>query len=110
MSTDQVIAASGPASPAQLQALLDPAIARGVFSNLAGIRTTDQEFVLDFLVQFGTELQVVSRVVLTPDHARRLAELLTKTCDAWQKSRSAASRQSGTKGSAKPKRGRAKSA
>jgi hypothetical protein len=73
-------------SPQPLQALLDPTIDQGHFSNLAGVRSTPHEFILDFMVQFGPEVHIVSRIVMTPDHTRRLIEILTHNYAAWQES------------------------
>jgi hypothetical protein len=47
-----------------------------MYSNLAGLRVTESEFILDLMAQYGPEVQVVARVVMTPEHARRVAELL----------------------------------
>jgi len=63
-------------SARQLHAMMSPEVARGIYSNLAGLRTTDSEFILDLMAQYGPEVQVVARVVMTPEHARRVAELL----------------------------------
>lgn len=69
-----------------LQALLDPTIAKGRFSNLVGVRSTAHEFILDFMVQFGPEAHIVSRIVMTPDHTRRLVEMLAQNYMAWTQS------------------------
>ena len=63
---------------------VDTAIGRGVYSNVAAVRHTPLEFFIDFLVQYGTELHLVSRVVLSPNHARRLAAVLQENVALWQ--------------------------
>ncbi|WP_026902996.1 DUF3467 domain-containing protein [Pedobacter glucosidilyticus] len=58
----------------QLNIELSEEIAEGVYSNLAIITHSNSEFVLDFIrVMPGIpKAKVKSRIVLTPDHAKRL--------------------------------------
>ena len=58
----------------QLNIELSEEIAQGVYSNLAIITHSSSEFVLDFVrVMPGIpKAKVKSRVVLTPEHAKRL--------------------------------------
>lgn len=63
-----------PQNPNQFQIELKPEVADGTYANLAIISHSSSEFVLDFVrvlpgVQKG---QVKSRVILTPEHAKRL--------------------------------------
>lgn len=53
---------------------LNEEVAQGVYSNLVVITHSSSEFVLDFVrVMPGLpKAQVKSRVILTPDHAKRL--------------------------------------
>ncbi|MCB1147920.1 MAG: DUF3467 domain-containing protein [Leptospiraceae bacterium] len=54
---------------------LDPEVMKGVFSNVTNIGHTKEEFLLDFLfiqqhpAPFG---KLVSRIISTPGHAKRL--------------------------------------
>lgn len=59
---------------AQLQIELKEDIAEGVYSNLAIIAHSSSEFVMDFVrVMPGTpKAQVKSRVIMTPEHTKRL--------------------------------------
>lgn len=59
----------------QLQIDIKPEIAQGVYSNFAIISHSHAEFVVDLASTLpGTpKAQVVSRVVLAPEHAKRLA-------------------------------------
>ena len=54
-------------------------IAEGIYSNLAIINHSPSEFVVDFIqVMPGiSKAKVKSRVVLTPQHAKRLMKALT---------------------------------
>ena len=62
----------------QLQIELKEDVAEGVYSNLAVIAHSSSEFVLDFVrVMPGVaKAQVKSRIVMTPEHAKRLAYAL----------------------------------
>lgn len=62
----------------QLQVDIKPEIAQGVYSNFAIISHSHAEFVVDLASTLpGTsKAQVVSRVVLAPEHAKRLAMAL----------------------------------
>ncbi len=58
----------------QLEINLSPEVAQGVYSNLALITHSSSEFILDFIrVMPGLPAaDVKSRVILTPEHAKRL--------------------------------------
>ena len=60
--------------PNQINIELDENIAQGIYSNLAIINHSQSEFVLDFVsVMPGVpKSKVKSRIVLTPQHAKRL--------------------------------------
>ncbi len=58
----------------QINIELNEEIAQGIYSNLAVITHSPSEFVLDFIrVMPGVpKAQVKSRIVVTPEHAKRL--------------------------------------
>jgi len=62
----------------QLNIEIDEKTAEGIYSNLAIINHSPSEFVLDFVsVMPGTpKAKVRSRIVLTPQHAKRLLKAL----------------------------------
>ncbi len=62
------------AQKTQINIELKEDIAQGVYSNLAVITHSSSEFVLDFIrVMPGLpKAEVKSRVILTPEHAKRL--------------------------------------
>ena len=62
----------------QLNIELKEDVAQGVYSNLAVITHSPSEFVLDFVrVMPGVpKAQVKSRVIITPEHAKRLMNAL----------------------------------
>lgn len=62
----------------QINIELDESIAEGVYSNLVIINHSSSEFVLDFVsIMPGLpKAKVKSRIVLTPQHAKRLIKAL----------------------------------
>lgn len=62
----------------QLNIELPEDVAEGVYSNLAVITHSQSEFILDFIrIMPGVpKAKVKSRVVLTPEHAKRLLKAL----------------------------------
>ena len=62
----------------QLNIELSEEIAEGVYSNLAIISHSNSEFVLDFVRMLPNvpKAKVKSRVILTPQHAKRLLRAL----------------------------------
>ncbi len=61
-------------NPGQISIELNQDVAQGVYSNLAVITHSSSEFVIDFVrVMPGIpKAQVKSRIILTPEHAKRL--------------------------------------
>ncbi len=57
---------------------LDQTIAEGTYSNLAIINHSVSEFIVDFIsIMPGTpKAKVKSRIILTPQHAKRLSKAL----------------------------------
>ncbi len=62
----------------QINIELDEGIAQGIYSNLAIINHSQSEFILDFIsVMPGVpKSKVKSRIVLTPQHAKRLSKAM----------------------------------
>ncbi|MDI1256473.1 MAG: DUF3467 domain-containing protein [Flavobacterium sp.] len=62
----------------QINIELDETVAEGIYSNLAIINHSSSEFVLDFVcIMPGTpKAKVKSRIVLTPQHAKRLLKAM----------------------------------
>ena len=62
----------------QINIELDEKTAEGIYSNLAIINHSSSEFVLDFVsIMPGiTKAKVKSRIVLTPQHAKRLLKAI----------------------------------
>jgi hypothetical protein len=62
----------------KLEIKVDEAVALGQYSNLAAIRHSREEFIFDFAFLFpdGPLGKLVSRVILSPAHAKRFLEAL----------------------------------
>ena len=70
----------------QLNIELDESIADGMYANLAIINHSVSEFVVDFVnVMPGTpKAKVKSRIILTPQHAKRLAKALAENVTRFE--------------------------
>lgn len=71
---------------AQINIELDEATAEGIYSNLAIINHSASEFVMDFVcIMPGTpKAKVKSRIVLTPQHAKRLVKALADNVNRYE--------------------------
>ena len=67
---------------------LDEKIAEGTYSNLAIINHSDTEFVVDFVnIMPGVpKARVKSRIILTPQHAKRLLSALEDNISRFEAS------------------------
>lgn len=70
----------------QLNIELSEEIAEGIYSNLAIITHSNTEFVMDFIrVMPGVpKARVKSRIILTPEHAKRLLSALEDNIDKFE--------------------------
>jgi hypothetical protein len=68
--------------PGALAVRADSDVRLGRYSNLVNLTHTAEEVILDFILNRGGQLELVSRVVLSPAHARRLADVLSKSVTA----------------------------
>ena len=75
----------------QINIELKEDVAQGTYSNLAIITHSSSEFVLDFVrVMPGIpKAEVKSRVILTPEHAKRLLHALQDNLDKYEKTHGA---------------------
>lgn len=71
----------------QLNIELPEEIAEGIYSNLAIIAHSNSEFVIDFvrIVPNAPKAKVKSRVILTPQHAKRLLAALADNVQKFEK-------------------------
>ena len=73
-------------APNQLNIELSEDMAEGTYANLAIITHSHAEFVVDFVnVMPGTpKSKVKSRIILTPQHAKRLMKALTENIGRFE--------------------------
>ena len=73
-------------NPGQISIELKEEVAQGTYSNLAVITHSASEFVIDFVrIMPGIpKAQVKSRVILTPEHAKRLLNALTDNIGKYE--------------------------
>ena len=57
---------------------------RGVYSNLMQILHTKEEFILDFFLVSPPEGILVSRVIMSPAHVKRMAEALKENLQKYK--------------------------
>ncbi|MFP9117302.1 DUF3467 domain-containing protein [Flavobacterium sp. RNTU_13] len=71
---------------AQLSIELDEQVAEGTYSNLAIINHSPTEFILDFvnIMPGMPKAKVKSRIVLTPQHAKRLLKALAENVHRYE--------------------------
>ncbi|MDY6969285.1 MAG: DUF3467 domain-containing protein [Spirochaetota bacterium] len=73
----------------KIEIKVDEAKAGGVFSNFANISHSPEEFIVDFLFINPTPPQafgkLVSRVILTPGHAKRILLALSENISKYEK-------------------------
>jgi hypothetical protein len=77
---------SDPQAPNQLNIEISEEMAEGQYANLAIITHSHAEFVLDFVnVMPGTpKSKVKSRIILTPQHAKRLMKALADNVQKFE--------------------------
>ncbi|MBR1929845.1 MAG: DUF3467 domain-containing protein [Paludibacteraceae bacterium] len=70
----------------KLQIQLDPQMAEGTYANLAIIAHSSSEFVVDFVRNMPgmQSAKVQSRIILTPEHAKRLLFALQENIDKYE--------------------------
>jgi len=70
----------------QIQIELTEEVAEGIFSNLAIITHSNTEFVVDYIrVMPGVaKAKVKSRIILTPEHAKRFAAALVENIEKYE--------------------------
>ena len=80
------MAASDPKTQGQISIELNEEIAQGTYSNLAVITHSASEFVIDFIrIMPGIpKAQVKSRIILTPEHAKRLVAALQDNISKYE--------------------------
>lgn len=76
-----------PPKQGQINIELDEAVAQGIYSNLAIINHSVSEFVVDFVTIMPgiPKSKVKSRIILTPQHAKRFLKALNDNIRRFEK-------------------------
>lgn len=74
--------------PNQINIELSEEVAEGVYSNLAMVAHSNTEFVLDFirLMPGVPKAKVKARIIVTPEHAKRLLNALNDNIQKYENS------------------------
>ncbi len=74
------------ANPNQINIELTEDVAEGVYANLAMVAHSNSEFVIDFirLMPGVPKAKVKSRIVITPEHAKRLLAALNDNIQKYE--------------------------
>lgn len=67
----------------ELEVSAVPGVTKGVYSNLARITFTKNEFFIGFVLNIENEAQLVSRVIVSPEHMEDLSEAIQKSLDDY---------------------------
>lgn len=72
--------------PGEINIELDEQVGQGIYSNLAIISHSNSEFVIDFvrLMPAMPKAKVQSRIILTPEHAKRLLMALKENIQKFE--------------------------
>lgn len=75
-----------PPAENQINIELSEEVAEGIYSNLAMIAHSNSEFVVDFirLMPGLPKAKVKARVILTPEHAKRLLQALADNINKYE--------------------------
>ena len=72
-------------SKESIQVNSDPVVVKGVYSNFALIKHTDNEFIFDFIFTDSDQGHLVSRVITSPTHAKMLLKALGENVKKYEK-------------------------
>ena len=78
-------------APQQLNIELSEEIAEGEYANLVMIAHSPEEFILDFIrvVPGVRKARVKSRIIITPQHAKRLLRALSDNIERYERAHGA---------------------
>ncbi len=73
-----------PQGQGQMQVKVSDEILAGVYANMAQVAHTPEEFIIDFMNLFPPSGVVTARVILSPQHAKRLAAALQENVKRYE--------------------------
>ena len=72
-------------APEPRQIVATPELAKGVYCNIANVKHTEREFVMDFILGIDNNYALVSRVITNPAHMKSLVEVLAGNVANYEK-------------------------
>lgn len=63
----------------EIKVSVDPEVGRGVYSNMARVTFTENEFVIGFILNIDDEAHLVSRVIVSPEHMKDLSKAIQQS-------------------------------
>lgn len=73
-----------PAAGQQMQVKVSDEMLAGVYANMAQVAHTPEEFVIDFMNLFPPTGVVTARVIVSPQHIKRLAAALQENIKRYE--------------------------
>ncbi|MBP9686608.1 MAG: DUF3467 domain-containing protein [Candidatus Doudnabacteria bacterium] len=73
-----------PAAGQQVQVKITDEVLKGVYANMAQVAHSPEEFVLDFMNVFGGAGIVTSRIIVSPQHMKRLVAALQENVKRYE--------------------------
>ncbi|MDX8403431.1 MAG: DUF3467 domain-containing protein [Mariprofundaceae bacterium] len=70
--------------PQELQIQMPPEVQKGVYTNNMVVAHTQEEFVLDFILATPPVGTVSARVIVSPSHAKRIAQALVENIAKYE--------------------------
>jgi hypothetical protein len=67
-----------------VQIITGDEMARGRYSNNMAVAFNPEEFILDWLLSSPGGIHLVSRLIVSPSHAKRIIALLTKNMERYE--------------------------
>jgi 3-dehydroquinate dehydratase len=74
-----------PQQPQQVQIRAENDDIKGHYSNIAQIFHTKEEVIIDFLLQAPSGVSLISRIIMSPGHAKRLSIALNDNIGQYEK-------------------------
>lgn len=68
----------------ELQVTAEEEVLKGVYSNLARVTFTKNEFVLGFVFNVGREAHMVSRIIVHPEHMKQIHRVLSESLEEYE--------------------------
>ena len=69
----------------QVQVNVNPDVAKGVYSNVAEIKHSKEEFCIDYFTIFPPLGGMVARVIISPGHLKRMIRALKDNLDKYER-------------------------